>query len=229
MQGPFMTTIRHTLRRFARQEHAGLTVEMVMVWPLLLWGYFGMFILFEGYRNINANIKVAASIADMLSRETDEVDAAYIEGLNDLQDVLTQSPMRTGLRVTVVEMDNNGTPDNFNDDIYQMKWSYGTAGIPDHTQATVNGDLVNYLPGMYHGEQLIAVETYMLFSPFLDISLSDLLTSYGVDGQNDYTSFGPFTFESISVTRPRFAPQLCFETCIDSNGSGDGSGSDSRT
>ena len=196
-----MHTMKRLLHRFLTDERASVTVEVVLMMPILLWGYFGLFILFEGYRNLSANIRAAYTISDMLSRETNAINAAYIEGLNDIQDVITQSPHRTVLRVSVVRYDDD-------DDQHDLVWSYSTAGKTAVSQAGVDTLLKPYLPSMSDGEVQVVVETWMAFVPFLNIDMRALYAPYA---DWSLTGFHAFYFESLVTTRPRFAGQLCWE------------------
>lgn len=174
--------LSYRIRQFAGDRRAGLSVEAVLIFPILIWGYFGMFILFDGYRALGTNARAAYTISDMLSRETNTVNAAYIEGLNDVLDILTQSPHRTVLRVSVVSFDANTQQ-------YDLEWSYSTAGVTAIKDATLS-ELIPHIPVMNDPGVAIVVETYMAFVPFMNISLD------------------AFYFEALVVTRPRFAPQL---------------------
>jgi len=181
----FNIGLRHLLQRFrhfAADQRASLSVEAVMIFPILLWGYFGMFILFDGYRSLGTNARAAYTISDMLSRETKTINAAYIEGLNDVLDILTQSPHRTVLRVSVVSYDGNAKA-------FELEWSYATAGVDAIVDGTLS-ELIPHIPNMNDPGVAIIVETYMAFVPFMNISLDS------------------FYFEALVVTRPRFAPQL---------------------
>ncbi len=64
-----MMDLKNRIRQFVECDDASITVEAVMILPLLLWGYFGMFVLFDGYRAASSNIRANYTIADMLSRE----------------------------------------------------------------------------------------------------------------------------------------------------------------
>lgn len=194
--------------RYLRDEHASVTVEAVMILPILLWGYFGMFILFDGYRALSANIRASYTISDMLSRETQAINAAYIEGLNDIQDVLTQSRHRTVLRVTSVryrDLDGDGVAD---DGEHSLEWSYSTLGKEPIADGNLYTDIVPHLPPMPDSGTLIVVETWMAFAPFMNITLEQL---YQTGAKSDRVVFGPFYFEGIVTTRPRFAAQLVWE------------------
>ena len=171
------------LRRFFRDDRASVSLEAVLVFPLLIWAYFGMFILFDGYRAMSSNIRASYTISELLSRGTDQfIDEAYLEGLNDMLDVLTQSPHRTVLRVTVVQWDQANNE-------HILQWSESTPGKNGLTEADMDSKIAPYLPPMPNGSELIMVETWMAFVPFMNISLE------------------PFYFEALTVIRPR-GPQL---------------------
>ncbi len=187
-------------RRFVGDDRASITVEVVMILPLLLWGYFGMFILFDGYRALSANIRASHTISDLLSRETAVITPDYIEGLKDILDVLTQSQHRTVLRVTVARYDESA-------DDHTLRWSYATLGQSAVSAGNFDTDIVPYLPPMPNGSEQIVIETWVAFVPFMNISLEGLYTP----GGSERVVFGPFYFESLVTTRPRFAGQLAWD------------------
>jgi len=173
------------VKDFLADTRAGLSVETVIIMPLLWWGYMGMFVLFEGYRSISANNRASYTISDMLSRETNSITPAYLQGLNKMVDILTQSPHRTVLRVSVVSYDED-------DDEHELEWSYSTPGQNKITDGELNSKLVPYLPPMPDAAQVIVVETWMAFVPVLNVGIA------------------PKYFESLTTIRPRFAGQLKF-------------------
>jgi len=189
--------ILRPLTRYFGDESASVTVEAVMILPILLWGYFGLFILYDGYRALGSNFRAGHTISDMLSRETNAINAAYIEGLNDIQDILTQSPHRTVLRVTVASYADSNSNGIIDAGEHSLEWSYSTAGQDAIVNANFETAIVPYLPPMQNGGQLIVVETWMAHEPFLNITM---LSNSEV--------FGAFYFESLVTTRPRFAGQL---------------------
>lgn len=189
------------LRRFLKDECASVTVEVVMVLPILLWGYFGMFILFDGYRSLSANIQASYTLSDLISRETGFVNQAYVNGMNDIQDVLTRSPHRTVLRVTMVSY-------NAQTQQHSMDCSLSSPQQNPVTQGNLASQILPYLPTMGDGEQLVVVETWLAFVPFLNITMRTLWdqNAYGDRAYNSV--FPPMYFEAIAVTRPRAAPQV---------------------
>lgn len=207
---PLLSYLLRPFRRYLRDERASVTVEVVMVLPILLWGYFGMFILFDGYRALSANIRTGYTISDMISRQP-SINQAALEGLNDIQDILTQSQHRTVLRITAVryrDLDNDGVADPGE---HSLEWSHSTAGKAPITEANLQTAIVPVLPSMGDTAILVVVETFMAFVPFMNITQEQLFCNYIEDCDPGRVVFGPFYFENIVVTRPRFANQLIWE------------------
>jgi len=203
-------TLLRPFARFVKDDRASVTMEAVMVLPLLLWGYFGMFILYDGYRALSSNIRASYTISDMLSRETNPIDQAYLNGLNDIQDVLTQSNYRTVLRVTVARYTDTDGDGEVDPGEHTLEWSNSTTGKDPITAANFQTAIIDYLPAMQDTGVLVVVETWMAYVPFMNITLEQLYTP---GPASDRVVFGPFYFEGLVTTRPRFANQLCWEAC----------------
>jgi hypothetical protein len=93
----------HAVRQFLVDDDAGsVSVETVIIMPILLWVYVATFVIFDGFRTHNQNVKAAYTIGDMLSRETNAIDNAYLEGLSDVFDFLTFGGNPSHLRVTQI-------------------------------------------------------------------------------------------------------------------------------
>lgn len=179
------------LRRFQRSERGQLSVETVMIVPLLLFAYAGLFTFFDGFRTVNLNTRASYTIADMLSRETNAINDDYIAGLNDILQLLTSSDYETILRVTVVTY-------NANDEELELVWSAVDGGSGQHIKPITDGSLSSIedkIPVMAHGDINIVVQTWSGFVP--------MMAWTGVEAQY---------FEHTVVTRPRFAPQLIWES-----------------
>ena len=180
--------LRRALRRFARRSDGTLSVEAIMVFPLLAWAYLGMFFFFDAYRQQNINLKAAYTVSDMLSREVDVITWNDIEGLNRVLDYLTMSANPTQIRVSVVYYDEDT-------DRHILVWSRGTRGKLDLTQTQIEVDYTEEIPIMADSDTAILVETWSYYEPTVDLGLPSV------------------TFDNVIVTSPRFAPQLCYEVC----------------
>jgi hypothetical protein len=178
--------LRRILARFSRDDAGSLTLEAVIMFPLLFWAMLSMLVFFDGYRQNSLNVKAAFTIGDMISREVDPITPAYLDGAVNLFDELSRSSTEPRMRVSVVYF-------KASDDKFYRDWSQQRGGVPVLT----NADLVamrNRLPLVPDNERLILVETWSDYDPPFNV---------GIDRQDLYN----FVF-----TRPRFAPQVKFES-----------------
>jgi len=187
-----LSPLSRALRRFAGDERANGVVELVLIMPPLLTFFVGMLVYFDSYLARDTNLKAGYTVADMLSREEEPVDAAYIEGLGDVFDYLVTGSGRNGeIRVTLVrctdECLSTDRPRRLATD-----WSYATG----ERDALTDGDLPAYdgsIPEIPLGERVIVMETFSDYTPAFNVGIP------------------PTDFDNIVVTRPRFVPQICFE------------------
>ncbi len=166
-----------SIARFARDNRGSVTVEAVLILPLLLWAYVATFVFFDAFKTQNTNLKAAYTIADMVTRQA-EVDAAYVEGLHVVYDYLIATGEDTSLRVSSVlwnDVDGN----------YEVIWSYATGGDPVMTTASIV-DFEDQLPMMPVGDTVIVVETTLDYTPTFDVGILSR------------------SFTQFIVTRPRF-------------------------
>lgn len=173
------------LGRFRRDESGSVTVETVLMVPMLVWAYLGIYVFFDVFHTQSVNIKASYTIGDMLSRETDYVTPNYITGLTTLQGVLLNTEEPRALQITVFSYDATN-------DRYVVRWSRpsGTSAL---TTASLAG-LRDILPVMPDGEIAILTHSRVAYEPSFDVGLNAL------------------TFDEYTVTRPRFAPQLCWNS-----------------
>ena len=181
-----MTRLRRALARFRRDESASVTVETLIMVPIMCWLFIASFVMFDAFNVQSRNIKAGYTIGDILSRETGYITTAYINGLNDLQGVLLRSDSSRALQITIYSWDQSARR-------YRVRWSRATGGLSPLTDTT----LANYasrLPEMPTGEVAILVRSRVGYTPLMDVGVP------------------AFTFDEINVTRPRFAPQICWNT-----------------
>ncbi len=118
-----LCSLARRLRSFLRGEGGSVTVEFVLVIPLLAWCFLGTYTFFAAYRTQSINVKAAYTIGDQLSRETDYITPIYMASLGELHDFLVQSDNATRLRITVFEFEDD-------DDSYRVIWSQGIGQTP---------------------------------------------------------------------------------------------------
>ncbi|MFT7310462.1 MAG: hypothetical protein ACI853_000948 [Paracoccaceae bacterium] len=174
------------LRHWLTDTQGSVSVEAMLMLPLLAWVYLAMFVYFDAYKAKNTNLKAAYSIADALSREAN-VTGAYLNTMDQLLNFLTSSNHPTKLRISVVRYDTR------NEDFY-IRWSQvrGT-GINPWNSATID-DLSGRLPRVPDLDSIILVETFSAYEPAFNV---------GIDA---------FSIDNLVVSRPRYYPGLCFDS-----------------
>lgn len=176
------------LRAFAADTRGNMTVEAVIWTPLIVILLLATWMLYDATRQRSLIEKAAFSVADALSRETEAVDDAYVDGMAQMLGFVTQSTEPRGLRITLVRY-------NAKADRLMMDWSEARDGLdPYRNTQRMRQALADRLSPMAHGERLIVVETRMTHT-----------LPFRIAGLDDYV------FEGFALRRPRFAPQIPFQ------------------
>lgn len=181
----FLSSLRLLSHRFTASETGAVPVEGVIASTFLIWWYIASFQFFDAYRQKNVNQKGAYTVADLISRETDAINADYVEGMNTLFDYLTFSRQPTTIRVSSVFWDNDNN-------VNKVAWSYGTGATPGMTNAEVLTK-ANRIPQMAIGDYVIVVETYMAYEPIFNTGLKAQW------------------FSQFITTRPRFTTCIAWD------------------
>ena len=180
------------IKRF-RDENGSFSVEAILMFPILVWAFMGMYVFFEGLRESNINLKATYTISDLLSRETDLIDQTYLDGMNDVYAWLSRSGQPVQMRVTVVRYDEPT-------DSHVAVWSRGVNGKPDLVQSDVDMHISPHVPIMANAATAIVVETWTTYDPIMDIGLTDT------------------EIHNVVVTSPRFTEQLMLAGLGDGSG-----------
>ena len=172
------------LRRFAAETEGNVTIETVIFLPLMVAVLGATFALHDAFRYKSLNIKAAFTISDAISRQTDPIDNAYLDGMVELLEYLTRSEGPYSIRVSQVRY-------NANSGKYLTDWSR-TRGDFDGLTNSDLAQMHDKLPVMLHNERVIVVETATVYEPPFEVPglmEADLFYNYG-------------------FTRPRFAPKV---------------------
>lgn len=178
-------------KSFRRAQDGTLSVEALIVLPMLLWAVGAMFIYWDAFKTHNVNIKAGYTVADLISRETGPLDASYIDGMNNIYEFLIRRGRNNELRVSVVSFTQE---DEDAPIVKNLSWSYATGDLAEHTDIA---DIADKLPTLNPGEELIVVETEMTWNPpiGMDIWVPTLDT---------------MQMRELVFTTPRFVPQVVF-------------------
>lgn len=175
--------LRH-LRRFAGDTRGNISIEALIWLPFILFVLAATFSLHDAFRYKALNTKAAYTISDAISRETDPIDPAYLDGMVELLNFLVRPGGGSSLRVTLVRYDGNNNT-------YHTEWSK-TRGSLSSLQTAQLADMHDQLPRMLHNERVIVVETETYYDP-----------PFALPGLTDAGLFYNYGF-----TRPRFAPKI---------------------
>lgn len=177
------------LRHFLRDSRGSVSAEAVLVLPIVLWAYLATFQYYDAFGTIARNMKATYTLADLISRQTQTVTPAYINGLTNLYSYLNHNPPGVWTRVTTVGWDPNAGASGQ----YYVQWSYATNSNPALTDTTLQS-YIGRLPTITGGDTLIVVETHMTYVPSFDI--------VGMQTQ---------TYNQLVVTRPRISAQVAWD------------------
>lgn len=182
-----MRAVRTFLARFSRDDRGSVAVETVIIIPMLFWAYLSMFSIFDAYRQHSVNQKVAFTIGDIISRETNPLTPDYIDGVRTLTRYLSaaRTDSEVAVRVTSVRWDDTKQ-------LYKRDWSQARGWV----SPLGNNDLstmANRLPIMPHNERLMIVETFVKYDPPFNTGLKER------------------TISNFVFTRPRYAPRVLWD------------------
>lgn len=177
--------IKARAKSFLDDTSGNITVEFVLVMPILFWTFMASYVFFDGYRQSANNLKAANTISDLVSRETAAINNNYVDSMVNLLSLMTRTPSDVDLRLSVIRWDQA-------DDRYYLDWS-ANRGYPNELTNANIGDLADRLPVMPDNERVILVETNNVFVPLFNVGLGDI------------------NLENFVFSRPRFVSQVVFE------------------
>lgn len=176
--------------RFRDCAKGTITVETVVVVPILFWALQATFEFFEMYRYQSVREKATYAVVDLISREQAVIDQPFLDGSKQLFDDFTNDLGDNQLRVTVITY-------SVADDEYSVVWSQirGTGPMNPLQTADVKTDHAN-LPTIGNGRQLIIVESWSDYEPGLSVGFDNAI---------------PITTRVF--TSPRFVAQIQCPSC----------------
>jgi len=178
-----MAYLRNFLRSFRKEEKGTISVELVLILPVLFWGYLSMFSIFDAYRQHSLNQKAAYTLGDVISRETAPIDDSYLTGSREMLAYLTANEdTDVAVRITSVTYDADT-------DEYKKYWSKNKGWMPSLSDDAIQA-LREDLPVMPDNETVVVVETFVKYDPPFNTGLQTR------------------EIHNFVFTRPRYAPQV---------------------
>lgn len=197
--------MRSLIIRFLRDTRAAVAFEAVIITPILLWLFVGSFVFFDAFRTYNTSVKATYAIADVLSRQREDVYSSDIEGLANLFRTITNTAEGTNLRVTQIYRNHAGE--------YRVDQSFPTGGMARLFDANLPA-IEDRLPIMALGDHVILVETTLPYRPAFNVGLGNLEFT-------NFTLTPPRNGPQI-VLNPGIEPDYCGQSCDLGEGDGEG-------
>ncbi|MDO6585399.1 hypothetical protein Q4543_07700 [Salipiger sp. 1_MG-2023] len=219
------TSLRHGLRRFAKDTEGYTTVEVAIILPTLFTLFAASWIYFDVFRQQAVGQKANFAIGDMLSRETDELNDAYIDNTYKMLALLTHTgtePVSRTISTTVTDTDGLESVQTETISAYDIsmritvvknvlyadgsnalavKWSEARGGMIPMSNSNLSSNYAARIPEMQSGDEVILVETSEHWTPALRI----------VGLRNSAPGLGEMELTTYSFTRPRYTNQVSWE------------------
>ncbi|ABD56360.1 TadE/TadG family type IV pilus assembly protein [Jannaschia sp. CCS1] len=166
------------IQKFLRDTSAAVSLETVIIFPILIWAWIGTFAFFDAYRVYNTSIKATFTIADLISRQqkSERVEEDDLDGMSEMLALMVRGTDGVEMRVTQIQRLVSGG--------YCVNYSYGTGSQARLFNANLPA-MQDRIPDMATGEYVVLVESFIDYAPSFNVGLNDL------------------TFENFTLTRPR--------------------------
>ncbi len=138
--------------RFFRKQDGVVSIEAIMVFPLLFWSMWTSYTYFDGYRQSARNLKAAYAIADILSREKSTVTAQYVTTMYDLQKFMIADRSAVSMRISFIRYDKP-------DDRHYVLWSCVRGDSFEKWNNGTIDQIWDRIPVMADNASMIVVET----------------------------------------------------------------------
>lgn len=153
--------MKRILARFKADKTGVMTLEFMILLPILLMWFAGMFVFFDAFHKWMKSLKASYTVADLLTRQT-VIDDAFIFALDGVFDSISQTKNKDGtwLRVSQVRKI---------DDALEMLWTTPTYSndVEGVLEFSIE-DVRDNIPLMANNEYVIVVQSYRPFSPVFD-------------------------------------------------------------
>jgi len=167
------------LSRFREDEEATVTMEFVIIMPVLIFWFIGSIVFFDAFSSRATAQRTAHTITDILSRQT-QVDNIFINKMLTLQNRMMPREQVGTIRVSSLQIDPSG-------DLVVL-WTHTTGSSLPLIAADISSSI---LPDMHIGESVILVDTTVPFTPI-----------------SDWVGIVAQTWHNHVVTQPRFVSTL---------------------
>ncbi|MHA3916285.1 TadE/TadG family type IV pilus assembly protein [Halovulum sp. GXIMD14793] len=196
-----LKNLRARLGEAARDEEGTLTVEFIVMFPLLAFWFLGAITFFEAFRSNSLTAKVAYTISDIASKYGEGPTAAdqgfqtqdLVELFQIQQRMMPRRTSRGSMRISSICFWKDKDESDGDDSKYRVLWSWvGDNGAGPSLSPLTDSEIpVAIMPFMADQDTVMFVEIYTDWKPIS--SLGGLMQ--------------PLTWSNRLAERPRVLPE----------------------
>lgn len=135
--------------RFGRDEEGTITIEFVVIFPVLFSLLILSFEVFDAFKSYSRASKATYAVSDIVSRQTSVTQKGVEELHMVLDSMMPWLNEEKWLRVTSFSQDKNG---------YKVEWSHASGTDVKLTTATLSQEMKDMLPEIAVGDTVVLTE-----------------------------------------------------------------------
>ncbi len=149
-----MSLLKKLLGNFKRNERGVITLEMILMMPLMVLWIVGSNSFFDAFKTYLRASKATYTAVDLISRQS-TVGPTFITNVGTVFDSIVDADgANSGVVVSSIRMWN---------DALQIEWSQNANGSPGMTDAAEIPTA--YMPNLRNGEAIVLIQTSVPFIP----------------------------------------------------------------
>ncbi|MEJ8559926.1 hypothetical protein QTO30_00790 [Yoonia sp. GPGPB17] len=187
------------LKRFHDDDNGSMSVEFVLVAPILAWVFLSCIVYFDVFGVETNSLRSTITLAELFSRE-ETVNDEFINNARSVLQELTYEESDPDYRITVFTF-FGGNPTDPDDDVYRVVWADNRGMDAELTDA----DLLvlqnaGRLPIMSEADHNILIETRVAYDAPLSVGI----------GTFQAFDLADLSFTNDMLIRPR-SGKLCYD------------------
>ncbi|MEM7242367.1 MAG: hypothetical protein AAF429_09295 [Pseudomonadota bacterium] len=181
--------------RFRSDERGILSLELVIIVPLMLFWFAGTFVFFNAFHKWLKGVKANYTVADLISRQT-SINNDFIYALDGVFDSISETRDAGSSYFVVTALQWHDHDDDPDTDLEMaIVWSEATNSDELTPTGVKIEDIEDRMPSYVpEYDQAIYVQSYTPYTPLFD-----------------WVGIPPIVFENDIVATLRFSPQLDHE------------------
>lgn len=182
-------TVLRALRGFKNSEQGLITIETLIVLPVVIWALLASVTFTDAFRHKTTLQKSVFTAGDLISRANGRaITPDYIDGVYKFVQRMNDGPHQIRIRITLIGWDEP-------EQQLRVVWSNGAhaGAFGPLDDVILNLDYAPFIPTITQGETLLLAEGWLDYTPPFEVGLSAR------------------TLGEMALLRPRFAPGISYD------------------